>query len=224
MFSIYTYNDLGQLTCILCKSVVKSDAVWKVHINTKAHKTKVEIAKQLKENSTSVSPLPKKSHCTTEDYYAKRVKLQLNLVQKPEQFKREHENVITSNETLPEGFFDDPIKDAKLRNAEYKDPNQDEWERFQKEIKEEAILSNAIIAGEQDEATADRQIKEIDEQIQRWNKVLDLEKKKELVSGQERVRSRKNERDGVSAESQSEDEKSDDFEEFPDWRAKKFIQ
>ena len=38
---------------------------------------------------------------------------------------------------LPEGFFDDPKKDAKARNVEYKDPILDEWEKFQKSIQKE---------------------------------------------------------------------------------------
>ena len=38
---------------------------------------------------------------------------------------------------LPEGFFDDPKMDAKVRHVEYKDPMTEEWERFQKSIAKE---------------------------------------------------------------------------------------
>ncbi len=38
---------------------------------------------------------------------------------------------------LPEGFFDDPKKDAKARMVDYKDPLNEEWERFQKSIQKE---------------------------------------------------------------------------------------
>lgn len=58
----------------------------------------------------------------------------------------------------------------QVRNIEYKDPNEEEWEKFQKEIKEEASASAEIIAGEQEEATAERQIDEIDEQIRNWSR------------------------------------------------------
>lgn len=74
------------------------------------------------------------------------------------------------DEALPEGFFDDPVKDAKARNLEYKDPVEEEWEKFQKEIKAAADFSNAIIAEDQEEATAERQIGEIDEQIRNWSR------------------------------------------------------
>ena len=39
--------------------------------------------------------------------------------------------------SLPEGFFDDPKKDAKARKVEYKDPMTEEWEKFQKSIQKE---------------------------------------------------------------------------------------
>lgn len=74
------------------------------------------------------------------------------------------------DETLPEGFFDDPIKDAKARHLDYKDPTELEWEKFQQEIKEASDFSNAIIAEEQEEATAERQIDEIHEQMRNWSR------------------------------------------------------
>lgn len=41
------------MTCILCQSVVRSDAVWPVHINSKQHRDKVEQAKKLKEKTNN---------------------------------------------------------------------------------------------------------------------------------------------------------------------------
>lgn len=75
-----------------------------------------------------------------------------------------------NDETLPEGFFDDPVKDAKARNLDYKDPTEMEWEKFQQEIKEASDFSNAIMAEEQEEATAERQIDEIHEQMRNWSR------------------------------------------------------
>lgn len=43
------YNNSGQLTCILCSSIVKSEHVWQVHINSKQHRQNIEEAKKLKE-------------------------------------------------------------------------------------------------------------------------------------------------------------------------------
>lgn len=76
----------------------------------------------------------------------------------------------SKDEALPEGFFDDPIKDAKARNSDYKDPVEEEWEKFQQEIKEASNFSNTIIAVDQEEATTERQIDEIDEQIKNWER------------------------------------------------------
>ena len=74
------------------------------------------------------------------------------------------------DEALPEGFFDDPVKDAKARNLEYKNPIEEEWEKFRKEIKEAEVQSMSIITEEQEELTAERQIDEIDAQIKNWSR------------------------------------------------------
>lgn len=74
------------------------------------------------------------------------------------------------DDTLPEGFFDDPKKDAKARNLEYKNPVEEEWEKFRKEIKEAEVHSMSIINEEQEESTVERQIDEIDAQIKNWSR------------------------------------------------------
>lgn len=43
------YNDAGQLMCVLCKSIVRSENVWNVHVNAKQHRENVAEAKRLKE-------------------------------------------------------------------------------------------------------------------------------------------------------------------------------
>lgn len=252
-----TYNELGQLTCILCKSVVRSEDVWKVHINAKLHKQNIELAKQLKQrtnNFTSAStasstkrpadqppsiiseqpvkrlkgilknssavpsmaapPTPPVTDSTVvngkneipSDFFdkpsssslgngsssisyfeatMKKTSIRQDLLNinreslKPASVhesavngddKMDVDSVVVGDEALPEGFFDDPVKDAKARNLEYKDPIEEEWEKFQKEIKAAADFSNAIIAEDQEESTAERQIGEIDEQIRNWSR------------------------------------------------------
>ncbi|CAH2071154.1 unnamed protein product, partial [Iphiclides podalirius] len=120
----------------------------------------------------------------------------------------------TSDQPIPEGFFDDPILDAKVRNIEYKDPVEEEWEKFQKEIKEETTTSAEIIAGEQEEATAERQIDEIDEQIRNWSRVLDLELKKE------ETKKKKEHVELMNEDGENDSENDADIDEFLDWRAK----
>ncbi|CAH2105567.1 unnamed protein product [Euphydryas editha] len=103
----------------------------------------------------------------------------------------------------------------RARNIEYKDPVEEEWEKFQKEIKEETTTSAEIIAGEQEEATAERQIDEIDEQIRNWSRVLDLELKKEETKKKIQDIEMLNEQDDNESDNETE------IDEFLDWRAKK---
>lgn len=231
------FNELGQLLCVLCKSVVRSEDVWKVHINAKQHKQNVELAKQLKEktnNFTSATAFKRPASPTLSNIPSKipkgilkntastglstsgnessstdkienglpanffdnnessktanffeatlrktTIRSELVSIKRNNSTSKLSENVENStpmevdthsDEHLPEGFFDDPIKDAKARNLDYKDPVEEEWERFQHEIKEAANFSNAIIAEDQEEATVVRQIDEIDEQIRNWSR------------------------------------------------------
>lgn len=87
---------------------------------------------------------------------------------------KDAESMEVTDETIPEGFFDDPIKDAKARNVDYKNPIEEEWEQFQQEIKEAANFSNAIMAEDQEQSIVERQIDEIDEQIRNWSRYVDL--------------------------------------------------
>lgn len=52
-----------------------------------------------------------------------------------------------------------------MRNVEYKDPIEEEWDKFQKEIKEETAQSEQIIADDHEEAITVRHTDEIDEQM-----------------------------------------------------------
>nr|XP_008201451.1 PREDICTED: zinc finger protein 830 [Tribolium castaneum] len=233
------YNDSGQLTCVLCKSVVKSEAVWTVHINSKQHRENVELAKKLKEKTNNFTTPLKRPLTPPMEVPQKKIKGILKNsnsskseekeipddffdaksqngapilpVKKPREEKME---VDDNTETIPEGFFDDPKLDAKARNQEYKDPVEEEWEKFQKEIREADSKSAAIIAEDQEEATNERQIDEIEEQMKKLSRVLDLEKKKETIithtSG-----------DKVDQEDDSNEDDNEDFDEYLDWRCKK---
>merc|ERR1712226_474016 len=77
-----------------------------------------------------------------------------------------------SSAALPEGFFDDPVMDAKARGVAYVDKEEEEWE---------ACVAQNILVEDRTEATVDRQIEEIDEQIEAWQRVNRLEKMKDQV-------------------------------------------
>ncbi|XP_013190284.1 zinc finger protein 830 [Amyelois transitella] len=256
------YNNAGQLTCVLCSSIVRSENVWPVHVNSKQHRENIEKAKKLKEltNNFTVGKIKHKSASPPKDvppekkikgilknavpctptltvqpknnapqiisYHNEEIKrLPLNTVIQPTTSKIDELpkvaevvdslKALQTDQPIPEGFFDDPILDAKVRNIEYKDPVEEEWEKFQKEIKEEATASAEIIAGEQEEATAERQIDEIDEQMRNWSRVLDLELKKE------ETKKKKMDTDRMSEDEDDDSGNEEDIDEFLDWRAKK---
>jgi len=233
------YDKAGTLSCILCKSVVRSEAVWKVHINSKNHKEKVEKAKQIKErldqNQKQVTKRPNESSAVTSPPTNKKLKIEdslrvVALVEQPngipeDFFDSKGKNVAVTDSiesdkvdnALPEGFFDDPKRDAIVRNIDYKDPQEEEWQKFQKEIKDETSVSLEIIAGEVEASTNDRQIQDIDEQMYNWQRVLNMEKKREDIS--EKLKS--NPVKMECSDSSAEESEGDDFDEFLDWRAKK---
>ncbi|KAL2718504.1 zinc finger protein 830 [Vespula squamosa] len=266
----FYYLNAGQLMCILCKSIIRNETVWVVHINSKTHKENVILAKKTKLDierlSTTVPSTFKRPGSPSEGNTTnKKIKGILKNPSKPSaqsnlpadffdnsskqscvtstpinpittqeskssleatddaesrihtdvenDVEKEKEKVKDINQaTLPEGFFDDPILDAKVRNVEYKDPIEEEWEKFKKEIKEETAQSAQIIADDQEEATTERQIDEIEEQIRYWSRVMDFVKRKEQVQATDRKQ------DNIEGDTSSGDEA--EFDEFLDWRAK----
>lgn len=262
------YTDAGQLMCILCKVVVRSETVWPVHLISKTHKENIVLAKEtkLETNTTKVQTFKRPTSPTQESSATKKIKgiLKNSMAQstqipsnlpldffdnsskqvsgmiqsntsvmtqrseddkelahekelkntevEEEREKEKERNKDTNQPALPEGFFDDPVLDAKVRNVEYKNPIEEEWEKFQKEIKEETAQSAQIIADDQEEATTERQLDEIEEQIRHWSRVMDLVKRKEQVQATERKQKKADE--DVSSGDEAE------FDEFLDWRAK----
>ncbi|XP_076443141.1 zinc finger protein 830-like [Babylonia areolata] len=119
----------------------------------------------------------------------------------------------TMAEVLPEGFFDDPKMDAKVRQVEYKDKMEEEWELFQKSMKEESHVSEAIMEEEDEQINVERNLDEIDDQIQRWKEVEDLHVKKETIP--------KTSSDDKDRDNDSDDLDEEDLDQFLDWRSKK---
>uniref|UniRef100_S4RHF5 Zinc finger protein 830 n=1 Tax=Petromyzon marinus TaxID=7757 RepID=S4RHF5_PETMA len=120
-------------------------------------------------------------------------------------------------EALPEGFFDDPVMDAKVRKVNLpKEQMEKEWEEFQKEMRQQTMVSEALQAEDDEEVRVERQIKEIDEQIECYRRVEMLLNKRHSLK--EKLKDTLADRDQV-------DEEDDDEEELRnflsgDWRAK----
>ena len=104
----------------------------------------------------------------------------------------------------------------KVRQIEYKDPVEEEWDKFQKEIHDEAIVSAAIQEEDQEESTVERQLEEIEDQMLKWGRVLELEQKKDIVF--QRMKEMKESTPMEEGSSSSEDES--EMEKFFDWRSK----
>lgn len=127
--------------CVICKSIVRSESVWTVHVNAKQHKEKVistrKLQEELQKKATSSS---KRSHSPQPEEVTKKPKSILKNAltkqvpddffdnDKPQNIKQSEENKVavkpieteenkntTNEELLPEGFFDDPKLDAKVR-------------------------------------------------------------------------------------------------------------
>ncbi|XP_042329532.1 zinc finger protein 830, partial [Sceloporus undulatus] len=136
-----------------------------------------------------------------------------------EKFMERRENTA---EALPEGFFDDPEVDAKVRKVDApKDQMDKEWDEFQKAIRQVNTISEAIVAEEDEEGRLDRQIGEIDEQIECFRRVEQLRDRQDIMKDKlkEAMMLR-------AAQAKEEDDiGSDDEEELQDllsqdWRAK----
>ncbi|KAL0966199.1 hypothetical protein UPYG_G00292210 [Umbra pygmaea] len=120
-------------------------------------------------------------------------------------------------EALPEGFFDDPVRDAKVRNVDApKDQMDKEWEEFQKEMRQVNTKSEAIVAEDDEDGRLERQIDEIDEQIECYRRVEVLRDKQDVVKKivKEKVK------DQESTVSDEEDEEELLHLLSRDWRAK----
>lgn len=210
--SPFAKYDGAQLSCQLCKKSVSTNAVWKVHVNSKQHKDNLAHAKLLKEklenhqkeptiqqrvaalkegqklksilkNSSSPSAQSTEgisvqsgeassselsiNSTIPDDFFDAKVTIK---AQTSSSTHKVLEEDAQADEALPQGFFDDPVKDAKARHLEYKDPIEEEWDKFRKEIKEAEVQSLTIINEEQEESTAERQIDEIDAQIKNWSR------------------------------------------------------
>lgn len=128
--------------------------------------------------------------------------------------------VDEKDKEIPEGFFDDPVMDAKARGKEYKNPEDAEWEAFKKEIAVEVTASVELAAEEQLSETTGRQLEEIDEQMRAWGRVREIEIMKDEV--EERILSKKaTGADEINDGDSDEELNEAEMDEFLDWRQKK---
>ncbi|NXO59110.1 ZN830 protein, partial [Aramus guarauna] len=143
-------------------------------------------------------------------------------IQKAEIQEKIVERKENTAEALPEGFFDDPEVDAKVRKVDApKDQMDKEWDEFQKAMRQVNTISEAIVAEEDEEGRLDRQIGEIDEQIECYRRVELLRNRQDLMKEKlkEAMRLRAiQEKDDEAIGSEDEEELQDLLSQ--DWRVK----
>nr|XP_020507845.1 zinc finger protein 830 [Labrus bergylta] len=138
---------------------------------------------------------------------------------KADEQEKSAEKKDNTAEALPEGFFDDPVRDAKVRKVDApKDQMDKEWEEFQKEIRQVNTKSDAIVAEDDEEGRLERQIDEIDEQIQCYKRVEILRDKRDVAKS--KSLHRKEEHMEVDAGNEEDDEEELLGLLSGDWRAK----
>ncbi|CAL8108744.1 unnamed protein product [Orchesella dallaii] len=240
------YNSTGQLFCVLCNSQVKNEIFWTGHINGKQHRENVLALKQKPPaagfkrpadppaRSSDHKPPPQKIQkqepkeppptpvlIAEQDLAALRNEEDKKLfTQEPQNVEEEPDDVTPAPESksLPAGFFDDPKEDAKARGVKFKDPQDEEWDKFVKEIATEDIKSNEIVGIEQEASAVDRELEQIEEQMVHWQRVIDLEKLAKNRSKQTKAKPM----DVDQAEASDDDEDEDlDYTEELEWRNKK---
>ncbi|CAH8499470.1 unnamed protein product [Schistosoma turkestanicum] len=187
------YNQLGRISCILCGVQIKSEFAWTAHILSKSHKQNelrgIQLpskrpnteAKLTDEVVCKLSKVEDKIKSDEENSDVNRQN-KLSTVISDEKIceKNPAEKKIESQSQLPEGFFDDRYKDAKVRCVPYKDKMAEELELFQKEMNALEKHSEEIMEKESEASVSERNLAEINEQIKKWEKIKQLENEKDL--------------------------------------------
>lgn len=209
-------DSSGNITCIICRTRLKSANIWKVHVNSKGHKNNVQAAKELKTKLITTNRVQVGTQCETKSKNLKSANVVDNnpIISENVTVPMSNETITTTpHDPLPSTFFDSSVADTKGSITNNKDA---EWELFQKEIKEVTETAYEIFVADQKDLAVEKELVEIDEQIQHWSKVLDLEEKRKClnkVNGKNR---------SAKMVDESESSESEDFEEYTDWRSKVF--
>ena len=160
-------------------------------------------------SEAAADPIPKKN-ILPKDFYDKPKD-----DEKDDKIEAESSDTRETNE-IPEGFFDDPKLDAKARKVQYVDQEEEEWKKFQSEIASEVITAQEILVEDRNEATAGRQLEEIEEQMEAWKRVAQLEEKKDFAH--QTIKSKSG---NDTTENESDSESSDvELDQLTDWRKK----
>lgn len=212
----YPATNTGQWICALCKTVIRTEKSWNLHIKTNLHLELLNNLKKLEEGRCK-RPLSSKPKDSDE----KRPKLSPKVSEVNEVEKNDEEVSVTNQ--LPEGFFDNPKEDAKARNVVYQNPMDVEWQNFVKEIKEVDIQIEETENEETEEKFERNQFMENEQQFRLYTKIVELDKTKseinELKRNTDSTKGNANVDKKNTSSSDSEDiSESELDDEFWNWR------
>ncbi|KAI0986818.1 hypothetical protein GJ496_004771 [Pomphorhynchus laevis] len=160
------FDARGNLSCIVCKIRIKNTLHWNSHLHSKEHKI---AANRFKEVITTQSVI--KESCDTSTTNKRQASdTTVNQVH----HKSDPTGQIATVSSLPEGFFDNPVVDAKIRKVEYKNKIDEEYEIFQKSIAQDVLMAEMVEEKEDTIREKDRLINEADDLIQRWSRIEKL--------------------------------------------------
>nr|XP_027205965.1 zinc finger protein 830-like [Dermatophagoides pteronyssinus] len=248
------YDDRGQLWCRICNQIINTEFLWSTHLIGKSHKKKIEELKQKsKSTSTKESPsltsgplkrsLPvenidtitsnkiKKSSDNKDDIENNKSVTASNVIldsSLPKDFfdneTKKVEAETNESSQLPKGFFDDPQVEQKVRKIPRDQTLENQFELFRKEIAEESIVSQNLMEEEFEDLEKEKTLTEIDEQIEKWVKVDEIQKKIEKIHEKHESLEMKDNSDNSNNHDDDDDDDDDDdqidFNDINFWRNK----
>ena len=137
-----------------------------------------------------------------------------------EQSSEQAEEVKGGDGKLPEGFFDDPKRDAKVRGVKPEEAMEKEWEIFQRLMETETEQSELIVAQQDQLVQLERDLAETHQQSDFFNRAEELRKRQEELAPSQTDAAPEESR--LEMRELSDDESHSEFELELDWRAQAY--
>ncbi|KAI1710088.1 hypothetical protein Ddc_13562 [Ditylenchus destructor] len=208
------YKDLknGFYLCSVCATQVKAKT-WTAHANGRKHRETVQKLKDAIAKQSAGHAAVKRKMEEDDAVQSKRIKglsiQDLNDESSSEDEQEERQSNLRTQKPWQ----------AEVTATVEKQKNIDtEVDKFFKEIAEEENQKEVEDDAEIEESAVQKELDEIDEQIERWKAVNELEKKKEEIVEQARFQQQPN-FDPVEVDDSTSGDEDFDFNEI-DWRTK----
>ena len=121
---------------------------------------------------------------------------------------------------LPEGFFDDPKRDARVRGVRPEEAMEKEWEVFQRLMETENEQSEQIVAQQDQLVQLERDFTETHQQSGYFNRAEQLRQRQETLAPSDIHTAEST--GGAEMGAPSDDESHSEFELELDWRAQAY--